>query len=328
MSVKISGILDFEKPIFELEDEIRAVKAVVESGDVSKIADVERLEKKLAKLEKDIYGKLTAIERVKLSRHASRPFTLDYVNLLFSDVMELHGDRLSGDDAAIVSGLGVFNEREVAFVGHQRGRTLEEKMKRNFGMPQPEGNRKAQRIFKLAGKFNLPLLLFIDTQGAYPGLEAEERGQAESIATNLYILSTLPVPIISTVIGEGGSGGALALGVCDRLIMLENSIYSVITPEGCASILWGKGDQSQLAEYAAQAAEALGVTAESLAKCGIADAIVEEPKGGAHRDFSLAAKRLGEQINLYLNELVVQEPATLLRNRYRKFREIGECREG
>lgn len=319
-----SYVLDFEKPIVEMEHEVRRLRALVEAGDLSHASDAEKLTKRLEKLKSDVFGSLKAYQRVKLSRHIDRPFTLDFVEHLIDNFSELHGDRCFGDDGAIVGGLGTFDNRTVMVVGHQRGRTTQERMKRNFGMPQPEGNRKAQRLFKLAEKFGFPLLLFVDTQGAYPGLEAEQRGQAESIASSLAALSNLRVPIISTVIGEGGSGGALALGICDRLLMLENATYSVITPEGCASILWGKTESGSIADYAAEAAEALKLTARGLIELGIADEIVPEPLGGAHRDREKTALNLRLVLTRQLNELVEQDLETLLQNRHEKFRSIGK----
>lgn len=315
--------LDFEKPVNDLESELMRLQALFESGEKGLKSEIERTRKKLEKTRSEIFGNLSTYQRVKLSRHLDRPFSLDYIKYLVSDFVELHGDRCFGDDGAIVGGIGNFAGKAVMVVGHQRGRTIAERMERNFGMPQPEGNRKAQRLFKLAEKFNLPLVLLVDTQGAYPGLEAEERGQAEAIARSLYVLSSLRVPIISCVIGEGGSGGALALGVCDRLLMLENAIYSVITPEGCASILWGKEGTESLSEYAAVAADALKLTANHLLEAGIVDEIVSEPLGGAHRDRFKTAERLGEAMQRHMTELLKISVEELLANRYEKFRRIG-----
>lgn len=318
-----ASYLDFEKPVFELEAEISRLRDRVEGGDLSSAAEVEKLEKRLEKLRAEVYGSLTAYQRVRLSRHFDRPFTLDYIQYIITDFVELHGDRLIADDAAIVCGIGKFESRPVMVVGHQRGRTTQEKVKRNFGMTQPEGNRKAMRMYKLAEKFGLPLLLFVDTQGAYPGLEAEERGQAEAIARNLLVLAGLKVPIISTIIGEGGSGGALALGVCDRLLMLENSTYSVITPEGCASILWGKAETDNMAEYTKIAAESLQVTARPLYEGGIVDEIVSEPIGGAHKDPAQAAELLGSALVRHLSALSSLSVEELREQRYQKLRKIG-----
>ncbi len=315
--------LDFEEPVVEVERELQRLRVLVESGDMSQAAEVEKVEKRLEKVRKDVYGNLTAYQRVRLSRHFERPFTLDYIDRFVDGFVELHGDRVFGDDPAIVGGLGIFEGQRVMVIGHQRGRSTQERLKRNFGMSRPEGNRKAQRLFKLAEKFEIPLLLFIDTQGAYPGLDAEARGQAESIAKNLMVLAGLRTRIISIVIGEGGSGGALALGVCDRLLMLENSIYSVITPEGCASILWGKAEAETALEHAAEAADSLKVTAPSLATTGIIDEVVSEPPGGAHRDRDSAAELLARSIARHLAELSSLGLDEILERRYQKFRAIG-----
>ena len=320
--VDFSQYLDFEKPVVELEEELLKARKFVEEGDLTKVKEVEKLQRKLLKTRKDIYQNLSAYQSVRISRHFERPFTLDYIKGFISDFIELHGDRLFADDPAIVGGIGFFNGQAVMVVGHQRGKSTQERVKRNFGMTQPEGNRKAQRLFKLAEKFSLPLLLFIDTQGAYPGLEAEARGQAEAIASCLKLLSSLEVPIISTVIGEGGSGGALALGICDRLLMLEHSIYSVITPEGCASILWGKDNPEKVPEYAKQAAESLKVTSSSLKKFGVVDEVIKEPSGGAHRDFAGITEAVGSAIAKHLGELKDMSIKELLDSRYEKFRKI------
>lgn len=316
-------VLDFEKPILELEEELSRLKSLVESGEISVAGDVEKLEKKLERTRSDVYKNLNAYQRVRLSRHFDRPFTMDYIDQFISGFTELHGDRLFGDDAAIIAGIGKFHGSPVAIVGHQRGRTTQERIHRNFGMPNPEGYRKSQRIFKLAERFELPLFLFIDTQGAYPGLEGEERGQAEAIARNLLVLAGLKTPVISVVIGEGGSGGALALGVCDRLLMLENSTYSVITPEGCAAILWGKAEAEKTAEYAKVAAESLQLTAQSLKSFGIVDEIIREPEGGAHRDHDQAAEYVETALARHLSALRALSMEELLRQRYQKFRSIG-----
>ncbi|HQH27125.1 MAG TPA: acetyl-CoA carboxylase carboxyltransferase subunit alpha [Oligoflexia bacterium] len=321
--VDFGQFLDFERPVVEIEEELGRVRALVESGDLSWMGEIERLEKRLEKVRAEVYDNLDAYQRVRLSRHFERPFTLDYIGRMISDFIELKGDRLYADDPAIVGGIGRFEGQPVVIVGHQRGRTTQERIKRNFGMSLPEGSRKGQRLFKLAEKFELPLLLFIDTQGAYPGVEAEARGQAEAIARNLFVLAGLRTRIISVVIGEGGSGGALALGVCDRLLMLENSTYSVITPEGCASILWGKTETENISEYAAQAAESLKLTAQALAKTGIVDEVVKEPRGGAHRDHGRAAELLAQTIAKHLSELRLIGLEDLLELRYKKFRGIG-----
>lgn len=321
--VDFNQFLDFEKPVVDVEKELIKLRSEVEAGDLAKVPDVERLKRKLDKARSEVYGNLKPYQRVRLSRHFERPQMLDYVNFLITDFIELHGDRLYADDKAIVGGLGKFNSRPVVVIGHQRGKDTQARIERNFGMAQPEGNRKGQRLMKLAEKFKLPLLLFIDTQGAYPGMEAEERGQAESIARNLYVLAGLKTPIISIVIGEGGSGGALAFGICDRLLMLENSIYSVITPEGCASILWGKNAADKVAEYAKEAAAALQLDAASLARHGIADEVIAEPAGGAHRNPASAAESLGQSIAKHLNQIEDLSVEELMDLRYKKFRKIG-----
>ncbi len=325
-SMDFSQYLDFEQPVVELEQQLLRLRGQVESGDMSQANEVEKLERKLERLKLDVYGGLSPYQRVRLSRHFARPLTLDYVQRFVSEWTELHGDRVFGDDHAIIGGLGRFNGTSVMLVGHQRGRSTNERVLRNFGMSQPEGNRKAQRLFKLAEKFSLPLLLFVDTQGAYPGMEAESRGQAESIARSLYVLAGLRTPIISTVIGEGGSGVALALGICDRLLMLENSTYSVITPEGCASILWGKSDAENVGEYAKVAAESLKLTAQSLSETGIVDEVVKEPLGGAHRDHDHAAEFLEQAIAKHLRELMSTPVEELMKKRYEKFRRIGSLK--
>ena len=320
----IKNPLDFELPLVELEAELERLKDEIASGDQSKISEYEKLEKKVHKLRVDIYGKLTPYQRVRLSRHFDRPFTLDLVELIFSDFIELHGDKLFRDDPAIVGGCAKIDGQPVMLVGHQRGRTTSERLERNFGMPQPEGYRKALRLFRLAEKFRLPLITFIDTQGAYPGIEAEERGQAEAIARNLIELSELTVPVISIVIGEGGSGGALALGVSDVILMLENACYSVITPEGCASILWHQSKDQAVSEYAAQAAEALKLTAQQLFELGVIDEIVPEPLGGAHRNYRQTADNLHSVLVQHLNRLGKVTVGELVKDRYDKFRVIGQ----
>lgn len=324
MSVEGVAPLEFEKEVVEAELELGRLRRLVESGETALVTEAERLERRLEKLRREAYSNLSAYQRVQLSRHVERPFTSDYIAELIGDFQELHGDRVFGDDPAIIGGMGLFSGEPVVVVGHQRGRTTQERMYRNFGMPQPEGNRKAQRLFRFAEKFELPLLLFIDTQGAYPGLEAEARGQAESIASSLMTLCSLRTPIISTVIGEGGSGGALALGICDRLLMLENAIYSVISPEGCASILWGKEDPGRVAEYAATAADSLKITATALAEFKIVDEVVPEPSGGAHHDRTQAARLLSKALAKHLAELKALPIDELLTRRYDKFRKIGD----
>jgi acetyl-CoA carboxylase carboxyl transferase subunit alpha len=303
--------------------ELDRLKDELATGDRSKMADYEKLEAKLAKLRKDVYGNLTAYQRVQLSRHFDRPFTLDYIKYLFEDFIEFHGDRAFRDDAAIVGGTARLGETPVMVVGHQRGRTTQERLKRNFGMPNPEGYRKALRLFHMAEKFKLPLINFIDTQGAYPGIEAEERGQAEAIATNLLALCELTVPIICIVIGEGGSGGALALGIGDKILMMENACYSVISPEGCASILFNKEKDFGTKNYAAIAADLLKPTATDLLKNSIIDEIIPEPMGGAHTNHKEAAELMRPFLIRSIDELSKLVVQDLVDRRYKKFRAMG-----
>jgi acetyl-CoA carboxylase carboxyl transferase subunit alpha len=316
--------LEFEKPLVELEYQLEALRDELAAGDQSRRNEYASLEAKVTKLRKEIYGKLTPYQRVQLSRHFDRPFTHDYVKYMFTDFMELHGDRLFRDDPAIVGGTARLGEVPVMIVGHQRGRTTTERLKRNFGMPNPEGYRKALRLFHMAEKFGLPLITLIDTQGAYPGLEAEERGQAEAIARNLAELSELTVPVISVVIGEGGSGGALALGVSDKILMLENACYSVITPEGCASILFHSAAKAEVSpEQAAQAAESLKLTAHDLKNLQLIDEIVPEPVGGAHSNHKEAAELLRAALVRNLEPLSKMAVKDLVAQRYEKFRKIS-----
>ncbi len=270
--------LEFEKPIREIEEKIEKLSAAATSGKSSSQNDMRKLRTKLAQVEHELYKNLTPWQRTQLARHPQRPSTLDYINELTRDFLELHGDRVFGDDRAIVGGFARFNDRSVMIIGHQKGKTLKERVQRNFGMPNPEGYRKALRLMRMAEKFNRPIMTFIDTPGAYPGIGAEERGQAEAIARNLFVMSRLTVPIIAVVIGEGGSGGALALGVADRVLMLEHSVYSVISPEGCAAILWDNPEKIP------DAASALKMTAQDLFELGVIDTIVSEPLVGAHRE--------------------------------------------
>ncbi len=315
--------LEFERPLVELELELTRLKDEIAGGNQSVRDEYARLETKVAKMRKDVFGKLTPYQRVQLSRHFDRPFTLDYIKYMITDFVELHGDRLSRDDPAIVGGTGRLLDMPIMVIGHQRGRTTAERLKRNFGMPYPEGYRKALRLFGLAEKFGLPVITLIDTQGAFPGLEAEERGQAEAIARNLLVLAELTVPVISVVIGEGGSGGALALGVSDRILMLENACYSVITPEGCASILWHHDRDEPPAEQAATAAEMLQLTAQDLKRINVCDEIVPEPSGGAHSNHREAAEILGGVLTRILGELGKLSVQELVDARYKKFRAIG-----
>ena len=308
--------LEFEKPVREIEEKIEKLSAA-NSGKSSAQDDLRKLRTKLAQTEHDLYQNLTPWQRTQLARHPQRPSTLDYISELTRGFLEFHGDRAFADDRAIVGGFARFNDRTVMIIGHQKGKTLKERMQRNFGMPNPEGYRKALRLMRMAEKFNRPIMTFIDTPGAYPGIGAEERGQAEAIARNLLVMSRLSVPIVSIVIGEGGSGGALALGVSDRVLMLEHSVYSVISPEGCAAILWKN------AAAAPDAAAAMKITAQDLKKLGIIDEIVPEPAGGAHADPAAAAELLAPYIDRALKDLLKLKPAQLVEERYRKFRRMG-----
>jgi acetyl-CoA carboxylase carboxyl transferase subunit alpha len=323
--------LDFELPIVELEKELSMLADDIAAGDTKKQDEFKKVKQKLEKLSEEIYGKLTSYQRVQLSRHFDRPLTLDFISHMLKDFVELKGDRQFRDDPAIVGGIGQLGIHKVVVVGHQRGGTTQERLKRNFGMPQPEGYRKALRLFKLAERFKLPLITLIDTQGAFPGLEAEERGQAEAIARNLAVLADLKIPVISVVIGEGGSGGALALGVSNRILMLENACYSVITPEGCASILWGSQSQQRdkpaAQEFGPVAAEALKITAGDLKELGVIDEIIPEPIGGAHRNHKDTADNLYEVLLKHLDQLNKLEKDDLVDDRYEKFRELGAFQE-
>ena len=310
------AVLDFERPIIELERKIDDLVKV--SRDTPELRpQIAVLESRARDLQREIFADLSAWQKVQLSRHPLRPYTLDYVERLIDGFIELHGDRRHADDPAIVAGFGLFDGTPVLLVGHQKGRGTKEKIRRNFGQPKPEGYRKALRLMELAARMRRPILCLVDTQGAYPGIDAEERGQAEAIATNLEVMAGLPVPIVCAVIGEGGSGGALALGVADRILMLEYATYSVISPEGCASILWR--DDSMKPE----AAQAMKMTATDLHRLGVVDEIVSEAAGGAHRDHGLTARNLGDAIRRHLAELIVLPPATLREQRYQKFRRIG-----
>jgi acetyl-CoA carboxylase carboxyl transferase subunit alpha len=311
--------LDFEKPFVEIDKRLDGLRRLTSCSDAEQ-AELRELEAQCQQQEARIYGALSPWQRVQLSRHADRPYTLDYIEGLCAEFVELHGDRTFADDPAIIGGIARFRGRLVVVVGHQRGRTVAEKVRRNFGMPRPEGYRKALRLFHLAERFHRPILAFIDTQGAYPGIDAEERGQAEAIARNIREMSGLRTPVIVVVIGEGGSGGALALGVGDRVLMQENACYSVITPEGCAAILYGE----RTPERAAWAAEALKVTATDLLTFGVIDGIVPEPLGGAHRYPEAAITLVGEAVAQHLEELTALPLDQLLLLRYAKFRRMGE----
>lgn len=309
--------LDFEQPIREIEEKIEKLSAASAGGKTSAQGEIRKLRAQLAQVEHDLYQRLTPWQRTQLARHPLRPSTLDYIEMLTRDFVELHGDRVFGDDRAIVGGFARFNERPVMVIGHQKGKTLKERMQRNFGMPNPEGYRKALRLMRLAEKFNRPIISFIDTPGAYPGIGAEERGQAEAIARNLLAMSQLTVPIISVVIGEGGSGGALALGVSDQILMLEHAIYSVISPEGCAAILWDDPTKVQ------NAASALKMTASDLLALGVIDEIIPEPLGGAHRDPKTACALVGKAVANHLFGLLDLPVKDLLARREQKYRRIG-----
>src|SRR6266481_1538254 len=306
--MKIS-FLDFESPIAELEDKIDQLRYVQDDSAVNITDEISLLSKKSEALTKDVYAKLTPWQISQVSRHPQRPYTLDYIENLFTDFEELHGDRVFADDKAIVGGLARFNGQSVMVIGHQKGRDTKEKIIRNFGMPRPEGYRKAMRLMRMAEKFSIPIMTFIDTPGAYPGVGAEERGQSEAIGRNLYEMAELRVPIICTVIGEGGSGGALAIAVGDVLLMLQYSTYSVISPEGCASILWKSADR------APEAAETLGITAARLKGFGLIDKVVPEPLGGAHRDHTVIATQLKKNLLESLRHLSVLSPAELTHRR-------------
>jgi acetyl-CoA carboxylase carboxyl transferase subunit alpha len=313
--------LDFEQPIAELEAKIEELRYVQDDSAVDISEEIARLQKKNQALTKDIYAKLTAWQISQVSRHPQRPYTLDYIQNIFTDFEELHGDRAFAEDPAIVGGLARFNGQSVMVIGHQKGRDTKEKIYRNFGMPRPEGYRKALRLMRLAEKFGIPIMSFIDTPGAYPGIGAEERGQSEAIARNLYAMAELRTPIICTVIGEGGSGGALAIGVGDVTIMLQYASYSVISPEGCASILW------KSAEKAPEAAETLGITANRLKTLGLVDKIVNEPLGGAHRDPQAAMQSLKKALQESLRQLQDRSLDELLRLRFERLMGYGKFKE-
>src|SRR5438128_10377405 len=311
--------LDFEQPLLDLENRIAALQA---EENVSKAREeIAKLEERLARLRQRTYASLTAWQRTQLARHPKRPHTRDFIKLLFDDFIELHGDRLFGDDAAVVGGLARFEEQGVVVIGHQKGRDTREKIARNFGMPHPEGYRKALRLMHMAQKFAQPVIAFIDTPGAYPGLAAEERGQAEAIARNLREMAALRTPIMAVVTGEGGSGGALAIGMGNRVLMLEYAVYSVISPEGCAAILWGDAGK------AAEAAEVMKTTAPDLVRLGVVDGIVPEPVGGAHRDWDAAGALLKAALRQEVAALAQTPPDELIGERYEKFRRIGAFEE-
>lgn len=313
-------VLDFEKPIFCLKEKIAELKKFTKDSEIDLTKEIKTLEDRLADLEDDIYGNLSPWNRVQMARHPERPTTLDYVEEIFTDFIEFYGDRVYGDDEAIVTGIAYFKDEPVTVIGHQRGKDTKENIRRNFGMPHPDGYRKALRHMKQAEKFHRPIICFIDTKGAYPGKAAEERGQSEAIARNLMEMSGLKVPIVCIVIGEGGSGGALALGVGDHIHMLENSTYSVISPEGAAALLWKDAGQAK------RAAETMKITSYDLKKLEVIDEIIEEPRGGAHRDVKKQAEYISRTLENSLAELSKYTSEELIEKRWQKYKQMGEYR--
>ena len=316
------SFLDFEQPIAELEAKIDELRFVSSDAEVNVGEEIARLRAKSRALTTSIFASLSPWQVAQLARHPQRPYTLDYAAMVFDEFHELHGDRMYADDQAIVGGPARLDGRSVMLIGHQKGRDTKERVRRNYGMPKPEGYRKALRLMKLAERFQLPIVTLVDTPGAYPGVGSEERNQSEAIARNFFEMATLRVPVVSVVIGEGGSGGALAVGVCDRLVMLQYSVYSVISPEGCASILWKSADKKELA------AEAMGITAERLDKLGLVDEILREPLGGAHRDPQVMADGLKAALLKHLGDLAGLEPDRLVEQRYARLRGQGVYRAG
>jgi acetyl-CoA carboxylase carboxyl transferase subunit alpha len=316
------NFLDFEQPIAELEAKIDELKFVSSDAEVNIGEEIARLRAKSRALTNSIFANLTQRQIAQLARHPQRPYSLDYISTLFTDFQELHGDRMYADDHAIVAGPARLDGKPVMIIGQQKGRDTKERVRRNYGMPKPEGYRKALRLMRMAEKFQMPLITLIDTSGAYPGVGAEERGQSEAIARNLFEMASLKIPVICVVIGEGGSGGALAIGVGDRLLMLQYSIYSVISPEGCAGILWRSADKKELA------AEAMGISAERIAKLGIVDEVVKEPLGGAHRDPQMMADNLKDAILRHLADLQSRSTEEMLELRHRRLRAYGVFSEG
>jgi len=315
------NFLEFERPIAELEAKIDELRHVSDDAEVSISDELVRLQAKSRQLTEQIFRNLTPWQVSQLARHPQRPYARDYIAAIFTEFEELHGDRAYADDAAVIGGVARLDGRPVMVIGEQKGRDTREKIQRNFGMPRPEGYRKAKRLMEMAERFGLPIFTFIDTPGAYPGVGAEERGQSEAIARNLAVMSRLRVPVICTVTGEGGSGGALAIGVGDRLLMLEYSTYSVISPEGCASILWKSADK------AADAAEAMGITATRLNELELVDEVIEEPLGGAHRDWALASSRVADALRRQLAEVIDLETEARLEQRYQRLMNLGHFRE-
>jgi len=318
----VDNFLEFEKPIEELSAKIDELERVSQAQNIDLGTEISKLEGRRQKVTQDIFSSLDPWQITQLARHPMRPYTLDYVDLVFDGFQELHGDRMFADDRSIVAGIGKIDRWNVALIGHQKGRDTREKLRCNFGMPKPEGYRKAQRVMKLAEKFSLPIVTLIDTPGAYPGIDAEERGQSEAIARSLAVMTGIRVPVISAVIGEGGSGGALAIGVCDRLIMMEYSTYSVISPEGCASILWKSPDK------APEAAAAMKITSADLKRLGLVDEIVQEPLGGAHRNYETAAADLNASLARHLEEVSSWTTPELLAKRYERLQSFGEFQNG
>ncbi len=314
-------VLDFEKPLVELERQIGHLRRLTRERDLKVDSEIGPLERKLDDLRREIYEELTPMQRVQVARHPRRPYILDYVNALFTDFIELKGDRQFRDDPAIVGGWARLDGRPVMVIGHQKGRDTKENLRRNFGMPHPEGYRKALRLMEMAARFNAPIITLIDTPGAYPGLGAEERGQAAAIARNLEVMAGLETPILAAVVGEGGSGGALALGLADRVIMLSNAVYSVISPEGCAAILWNDASQKE------RAAEALKLTAPDLLELGLVDEVIPEPPGGAHSDPERTIEALGEALRRHVEELAKIGSKRLIKPRAKKYMEMGRFAE-
>jgi acetyl-CoA carboxylase carboxyl transferase subunit alpha len=318
--------LDFEKPVAELENKIEELKRLADGKDMNITSEIKKLEKKARDLRADIFAKITPWQRTLVARHPARPYTLDYIRLMMEDFVELHGDRRYSDDPSIIAGFAKLDNVSIAVIGHQKGRGTKERIERNFGQPHPEGYRKALRIMKLAERYSMPIITFIDTPGAYPGIGAEERGQAEAIARNLQEMFTLKTPVLSFIIGEGGSGGALALAVGDRVFMFEHSIYAVISPEGCAAILWKKNGAVGPVEYE-KASEALKFTAQDLRSLGIINDIIPEPLGGAHRNEEESASALKTILVQHLDELMSKPFDVLLQERYERFRLIGDLKD-
>lgn len=322
MVQRVTYSLDFEKPILELEHKIEELKALANKEGLDFNEEISRLQSQLKKLEEETLSHLTPWQKVQLARHPNRPKSLTLAHLIFDDFLPLHGDRLYSEDQAIIGGLARIEEERLVFLGHQKGESIKDNLSRNFGMAHPEGYRKAHRLMNLAEKLHRPILTFIDTPGAYPGIEAEERGQAEAIAANLERMSQLQVPILVVIIGEGGSGGALGIGVGDRILMLENAIYSVISPEGCAAILWKNQEKIE------EAAKALRLTSQDLFNLGLIDEIIPEPRGGAHKDPEQTALNIKERIIKHLEELKKISPEEVVKKRYKKYREIGKFKRG